>query len=78
VVCVANRKGGVGKTTTAVLLAQTLQDQSKVRVAVIDVDPQASATLALGGDDLNVELSVRLLEKNHGQSDPDNKGHARV
>lgn len=46
-VAVANQKGGVGKTTTAVNLASCLAERG-LRILVIDMDPQASATSALG------------------------------
>lgn len=52
VITVANRKGGVGKTTLAVMIAQYFQAVKGLRVLFIDLDPQASATWALAGEDL--------------------------
>ncbi len=49
VITVANRKGGVGKTTLVVALAHALTADEGKSVCVIDTDPQASATIALIG-----------------------------
>lgn len=54
---VANQKGGVGKTTTAISLAGILALQGK-RVLLIDTDPHASLTYYFGIDSEDLEVSV--------------------
>ena len=50
VVALANQKGGVGKTTTAVSLGAELSASGGLRILLIDLDPQANATSSLGLD----------------------------
>ena len=60
VIAIANQKGGVGKTTTAINLSACMAETGK-KVLIIDLDPQGNTTSGLGIDKAEVENTVYEL-----------------
>lgn len=58
ILAIANQKGGVGKTTTAVHIAKTLALHHNLRVLLVDMDAQGNATTSFGIDKRALKVSI--------------------
>lgn len=76
IISIINFKGGVGKTTTSVALAEVFSSKMQKKVLVIDLDPQTNATIMLIGEDKWLKLNkqhytlAQLFKDALSKSDP--------
>ena len=68
IIAVANQKGGVGKTTSAVNIAAALGTYGK-RALLVDIDPQGNATSGVGFDKRTIEKSTYEILLNEAKAD---------